>query len=85
MELTDLQKLDLKLTTRTALLLKTLSEMTDTIVLASKTNQAQTELNDALTQKVLGLQQRLESLESWAYHKGHSTQYGHCVTKGDPR
>ena len=64
MGLTDIQKLDLKFTTRTALLLKTCSEITTTIASATKTHEAQAGLNDVLTAKLLKLEGRIVLLES---------------------
>jgi hypothetical protein len=64
MDLTDLQKLDLKLTTRTALLLKTIEQITDTISRGTATQRAQGVLNDALTARVISLEKRLKILEN---------------------
>ncbi len=63
MDLTDLQKLDLKLTARTDLLLETCEDMTNALERSSKTLTIQGELNSLLTQKVINLSRRLETLE----------------------
>ena len=71
MGLTDLQKLDLKFTTRTALLLKTCSEITDALQSSSRTTAVQGDLNEAMAASLLEIKQRLDEIETKLFHVEH--------------